>query len=91
MITSKNDHAQGVNTPEEYEVKEDVYNELPDGRLEQVAGAGARMSIEQAEKLGLTKSQIKHVAGPSETKPDAPSEVGPTVTAAETKKTKATK
>lgn len=64
--------AEARNT-EMYTAEEDVTEELPDGRLIQVAVKGAQMPMREAVKLGLVKP--KKEQGPSETKPaQGPSE-----------------
>lgn len=49
-----------------YQVKEDVTEELPDGRVIQVAAGGTELPLGEARRLGLLKD--RQAAGPSETK-----------------------
>lgn len=57
---------------EMFEVKEEVTEKQPDGRIFLVVAKGARIPMREARWLGLVKDSQK--SGPAETKESAPDE-----------------
>ena len=56
----------GGSDPAVYEVPDDVYETLPDGRVIQIAVKGTALPLGEAQKLGLIKMDVKTT--PAETK-----------------------